>query len=90
MLHRLQNPKWPTGSGKECNLRFLGASVNFCEISFFDPSTSSTRTVDNVGKNKGGGTGKINTFIVAAYVVASRPSECRPTGTPTTRANYKF
>ena len=27
--HRLQNPKWPTGSGKGSNPKFLGAPVNF-------------------------------------------------------------
>ena len=30
------------------------------------------------------------TFIVATNVVASQPPECRPTGTPTTRANSMF
>ena len=29
---------------------------------------------------------KIMTFIVATNVIASRPPECRPTGTPHTRA----
>ena len=30
---------------------------------------------------------KIMTFIVATNVIASRPPECRPTGTPHARAN---
>ena len=31
---------------------------------------------------------KIMIFIVASNIVASRPAERRPTGTPTVRANY--
>ena len=34
------------------------------------------------------GGGGIQTFLVATYVVASQPPERRPTGTPTTRANF--
>ena len=31
---------------------------------------------------------KIMMFLVATYVIASRPPDCRPTGTPTACANY--
>ena len=47
---------------------------------FVDPSTPSMRKVDNGEKKK---KSKIISFIVATNVVASRPPECRPTGTPT-------
>ena len=30
LAHRLQNPKWPTGSGKVSTLRCLGILSNFC------------------------------------------------------------
>ena len=39
------------------------------------------------GKNGKGK--KIKTFIVATNVVASRPTERRPTGTPHARANFE-
>ena len=37
------------------------------------------------GKKETGG-GKIKTFLVATYAVASQPPECRPTGMPCARA----
>ena len=33
LTHRLQNPKWPAGSGKVSTPRFLGNLSNFREIS---------------------------------------------------------
>ena len=42
------------------------------------------RKVDDVKKRKE----KIMTFIVATNVIASRPPERRPPGTPHARANY--
>ena len=46
---------------------------------FSDPSAPSMREVDN-GE-------KLMSFLVVTNVVASRPPECRPSGTPHTRAN---
>ena len=58
---------------------------------FFDPSTPSMRKVDDgekkKKKKKKKKRKKIMTFIVATNVIASRPPERRPTGTPHARAN---
>ena len=78
MPYRLQNPKWPTGSGK-----FFGQSKQLSQNKFFHLSTPSRGKVDNGEEEKmGGGEKKIMSFIVATNVVASRP-----TGTPHARAN---
>ena len=53
--HRLQNPKWPTGSEKESTSRFLGTLVNFCKISSFDPRNPSMRKLDDGEEEKTGG-----------------------------------
>ena len=58
-----------------------------------DPSTPSMRKGDNgekKEKRKEKKRKKIKTFLVATNVVASRPPERRPTGTPTTRAKIRF
>ena len=56
-------------------------------IKFFNSISPSMRKVDN-GEKKEKKKEKIMTFIMATNVVARRPPECRPTGTPHAPANY--
>jgi len=87
--HRLQNPKWPPagpkmadGVWKGVHPSALGHSKQLSLNRFFDLRTPSMRKVDDGEKRKK----KIMTFIVATNVIASRPPERRPTGTPHARA----
>ena len=69
-------------------LYVFGHSKQLSLNKFFDPSTSFMRKVDDGEKKKRKKERKkIMTFIVATNVVASRPPERRPTGTPHARAN---
>ena len=66
--------------------RVLGRSRQLSLNKFFDPSTPSMRKVDDgEEKKEKKRKEKIMTFIVATNVIASRPPECRPTGTPHAR-----
>ena len=67
-------------------LYVFGRSSLLSQNKFLDPSTPSMRKVDDVEKRKKKRE-KIMTFIVATNVIASRPPERRPTGTPHARAN---
>ena len=62
---------------------FLGRSRQLSVNKFFDPSAPSMRKEKKEKKKE-----KIMPFLVATNVVASRPPERRPTGTPHARANY--
>ena len=65
--------------------QIFGSSRQLSLNKFFDPSTPSIRKGrDREWKKMGVG------MTVATNGVASRPRECRPTGTPTARANYKY
>ena len=63
----------------------LGRSRQLSLNKFFDPSAPSMRKLDD-GKRKK----KIMSFLVGANIVASRPPEHRPTGTPHARANFQL
>ena len=78
-------PKMADGVWKGVYPSFFGHSKQLSLNKFFDPSTPSMRKVDN-GEEKRKKK-KIMTFIVATNVIASRPPERRPTGTPHARAN---
>ena len=88
--HRLQNqkwplagPKWPTGSGKlHSPPRFLGTPVNFSLMRFLIRALLYEKSRRRRNKTRE----KKMLFIVATNVVASRPPEQRPTGTPHTRS----
>ena len=73
--------------------KVFGRSKQLLLNKFFDPSTPSMRKVDDgekkkeKKKKKKKKKEKIMTFIVATNVIASRPPERRPTGTPHARAN---
>ena len=69
--------------------RFFGRSKQLLQNKFFDPSTPSMGKVDGEKIKKIKEKKKIMAFIVATNVVASRPPERRPTGTPLAHANYK-
>ena len=61
----------------------LGRSRQLSLNKFFDPSAPSMRKVYDGKKEK---KEKIMSFLVATNIVASRPPERRPTGTPHARA----
>ena len=75
--------------------KFFGHSKQLSQNKFFDPRTPSMRNVDDgeekkeKKKEKKRKRKKIMTFIVATNVVASRPPERRPTGTPHARAKMR-
>ena len=73
--------KLPIGSGK-------GRSRQFSLNKFFDLRAPSMRKVNN-GKRKKEKKEKMS-FLVATNVIASRPPECRPTGTPHARAKIEW
>ena len=80
------------GIWKGVYLLVLGRSRQLLLNKYFDPSTPFMRKVDNgekKGKKEEKRKEKIITFLVATNVVASRPPERRPTGTPHARANIK-
>ena len=87
----LKNPKWPpegakiaAGVWRGVYPQVLGRSrqVFRWKNSFYE---KSRRRRKKERKEK-----KIMTFIVATNVIASRPPERRPTGTPHARANWKY
>ena len=59
----------------------FGRSKQLLLNKFFDPSTPSMRKVDNREKKR-----KKKVVFSGHYVIASRPPERRPTGTPHARA----
>ena len=75
-IDRQTAPKWPMGSEKRLPLDFW-RSRQLSQNKFIEPSTPSMRKVDDGKKEK-----KRISFLVATYIIASRPPECQPTGTP--------
>ena len=92
--HHLPNPKWPPGGPKTADgvwkgvyPKIFGRSRQLSLNKFFDPSAPSMRNVDDGKKEKKKIKEKIMSFLVATNVVASRPPNRRPTGTPHACAN---
>ena len=75
-------PKWPTVPGKVLPLGFWALQTIFAKQVFQSEHSFCEKRSRQRKNGK-----KIMTFIVATNVVASRPSERRPTGTPHARAN---
>ena len=77
------------GVWKGVNPQVLGGSRQLSLNKFFDPSTPSMRKVDD-GEEKKRKEEENNDVYSGHYVIASRPPERRPTGTPHARAKIHF